>query len=151
MRRTDRQLSREEAEQILRENQYGVLSTVCADGRPYGLPISYAYAGGKLYFHHTAAESLLRENIGGQARACFTVVGKTRLLPEKFSTQYESAIAFGIIRESEDKTEGLLRLVEALSPAFMEQGRRYAAAAQDRVVVYEFEIEELTGKARRED
>lgn len=150
MRRTDRQLPWEEAEQILRENQYGILSTVCADGTPYGLPLNYAYAEGKLFFHHTAAESLLRENIGGQARACFTVVEKAQLLPDQFSTRYESAIAFGTVRESDDKMGGLLRLVEALSPAFMERGRRFAASALDQVVVYEFEIERLTGKARRE-
>lgn len=149
MRRKDRELSREEAERFLRENQYGVLSTVCADGRPYGLPLSYAYAEGKLFFHHTAAESLLSGSIGEGAEACFTVVGRTRLLPEKFSTDYESAIAFGTVRPCRDKVGGLMRLVEALSPEHKEAGLRYAQSAQDQVNVYELEIRQLTGKARR--
>lgn len=149
MRRKDRQLTAAEAEAILRAGEYGVLATVCADGTPYGLPLSYAYAQGRLYFHHTAQTSLLRENVGGAARASFTVVGATEVLPGKFSTRYESAIAVGTLREAEDKYAGLLRLVEKYSPAYREEGQRYAAASLDKVVVYELVIEQLTGKARR--
>ena len=43
MRRQDRKLTQEEAEAILREGQYGVLSTTGEDGYPYGVPVSYAY------------------------------------------------------------------------------------------------------------
>ncbi len=150
MRRTDRELMPDEAEKILRENQYGILSTVCPDGYPYGLPVSYAYEEGKLYFHHTSAEGLLGQNIAGEVKACFTVVGATELLPEKFSTKYESVIAFGTIRESEDKIDGLMKLVKKLSPDFVEQGRKYAEAAAGRVKVYELQIERLTGKARKD-
>jgi nitroimidazol reductase NimA-like FMN-containing flavoprotein (pyridoxamine 5'-phosphate oxidase superfamily) len=149
MRRKDRQLTRGEAETILRENEYGVLSTVCRDGYPYGLPISYVYADGKLYFHRTAEDGLIRDNIGGGRKACFTVVGKTQLLPEKFSTVYESAIAFGTVRESSDKRGILMRLVERFSPAYLEKGKAYAESAASKTAVYEFEIEQLTGKARK--
>ena len=147
MRRKDRQIP--EAEKILRENQYGILSTVCADGYPYGLPLSYAYEDGKLYFHHTSEDGLLRENVTGETRACFTVVGGTELLPAKFSTKYESVIAFGKIRESADKVGALMRLVKKMSPDYVEKGKRYAEASLEQVSVYEFEIEQMTGKARR--
>ena len=149
MRRKDRQLALEEAENILKENKYGILSTVCEDGYPYGLPISYVYENGKLYFHHTSEAGQLGENIAGEVKACFTVVGDTQLLPEKFSTRYESVIAFGKIRESADKLGILMRLVKGLSPEFTEKGRKYASASLDQVSVYEFEIEQLTGKARK--
>ncbi len=149
MRRTDRSLSKEEAEEILRKSQYGVLSTVCADGYPYGVPMSYAWYDGKLYFHHTVESSLLGENILGEVKACFTVVGNTQVLPAKFSTEYESVIVFGRIKESGDKLVGLMKLVEKFSPDYLEQGERYARASADRVKVYEFEIEQVTGKARR--
>lgn len=149
MRRKDRQLTREETEKILRENDHGILSTLCADGYPYGVPINYAYEDGKLYFHHTCEASQLGENISGETKACFTVVGATELLPSKFSTKYESVIAFGKIRAMEDKVVGLMHLVRGLSPDYLEQGRKYAESSAGQVVVYEFEIEQMTGKARR--
>lgn len=148
MRRKDRQLTQAAAEKILRENVYGVLSTVCADGRPYGVPMSYAYDGGRLYFHHTAAGGLLGENVPGPVKACFTVVGRTKLLPASFSTDYESVIAFGTLRPAADKEAALMRLVQRLSPDHVEQGKAYIAAAASRVSVYELQIEQLTGKAR---
>lgn len=149
MRRTDRQLKQEEIERILRENTYGVLSTVCEDGYPYGLPINYAYENGKLYFHHAAQAGLLGENAARGEAACFTVTGKTEVLPEQFSTKYESVIAFGRLRESTEKEAVLMRLVKRFSPDFLEQGRQYVQKAADHVKVYEFEIEQATGKARR--
>lgn len=149
MRRKDRQLSPEEAETILRDNRYGILSILCEDGYPYGLPLSYAYDDGKLYFHHTAEPGLLNDSVSGKVRACFTVVGSTELLPEKFSTKYESVIAFGTLQKSEDKLDALMRLVRKFSPDFEEKGKRYAASSLDEVTIYEFEIEQMTGKARR--
>lgn len=149
MRRADRQLPPEEIVKILRENDYGILSTVCADGYPYGLPISYVYEDGILYFHHTAETSLLRQNISRSVKACFTVVGRTQTLPAKFSTKYESVIAFGTLRESDEKMAVLTRLVQKFSPDYLEQGTQYARSALERVSVYAFRIEQVTGKARR--
>ncbi len=49
--------------QILYDNQYGLLSTVGMDGYPYGVPISYIYVDGKIYFHGTNVDSLKKENV----------------------------------------------------------------------------------------
>ena len=149
MRRSDRALPRAEAEAILQAGQYGILSLTDADGAPYGVPMSYVYQDGRLYFHHTAAESLLTDCVAAGARACFTVVGRTKLLPDKFSTLYESAIAMGPIRESGDKLDGLLRLAARLGPGPGEQSLRYAQASLDKVRVFVMDVEQLTGKARR--
>ena len=40
MRRKDREISEEEACQLLATGEYGVLSTVGSDGEPYGVPLS---------------------------------------------------------------------------------------------------------------
>jgi len=162
MRRSDRQLTQEEVIAILENGRYGILSTTCDDGYPYGVPMSYAYADGKIYFHHTNEESLLGSNIsdstedtggagaaGGGTKACFTVVGGTELLSAKFSTVYESAVAFGTIRRMEDKVAGLMQIVSHLSPDYMEAGRKYAESSASKVDVYEFTIEQITGKARK--
>ena len=44
MRRKDRQLSEEEAVNLLETFRFGVLGTVCADGTPYGIPMNHVLA-----------------------------------------------------------------------------------------------------------
>lgn len=149
MRRKDRALSAEEAEQVLLQGEYGVLSTCGKDGFPYGVPLSYACAEGILYFHGAAGVGHKLENIFYENKACFTVVGYTEVLPEKFSTVYESVIAFGKVRLSLDKQIGLAKLTAKYCTAYEEKGAAYAKAAADQVDVYEFHIERMTGKARR--
>ena len=149
MRRTDRKLTEQESVQILYDNQYGVLSTVSMDGYPYGVPISYVYKDGKIYFHGTNADGLKKENIEHNSKACFTVVGKTEILPSKFSTKYESVIAFGKIKVSENTQDILRKLLQKYSPEYLENGEKYISASMKNVTVYEFEILSMTGKARK--
>lgn len=42
IRRSDRAQSESTAVEILKKGSYGVLSTVGADGYPYGVPVNYA-------------------------------------------------------------------------------------------------------------
>lgn len=66
MRLKDRMLTEEEAMDVVRKGEYGVLSTVGEDGKPYAVPLSYVLDEEKkvIYSHGTAA--------GGQIGApCF--------------------------------------------------------------------------------
>ena len=76
MRRKDRALSEEAAVQILKDGEYGVLATCGADGQPYGVPLSYVYHKGKIYFHGAKTGHKLN-NLSGSPKASFTVVGHT--------------------------------------------------------------------------
>ena len=51
MRRKNQLLPPEEAESILRQGTSGVLSLLGDGGYPYGVPLSYVYHNGRLYFH----------------------------------------------------------------------------------------------------
>ena len=62
IRRKDRILSEEEMFRILEEAPYGVLSTVGEDGIPYGVPISFVYKEGAIFFH-AAVEGHKLDNI----------------------------------------------------------------------------------------
>ena len=112
MRKKERALGMEESEEILKNNTYGILSTVGPDGQPYGLPLSYAYRDNAIYFH-CAVEGQKLDNLEANNRVSFCVVGQTCTLPEKFSTIYESVIAFGEVSEltGEEKDQALLELV----------------------------------------
>lgn len=151
MRRKDRQLNTEETLSVLERGEHGILSTICKDGSPYGVPVNYVYFNGCIYFHCAKNAGLKLENIGNNANVCFIVVGKTELLPAKFSTRYESAILFGkarILAESE-KTEPLLKLIEKYSPDFMEAGRKYVEKSASQTDIVEISIESITGKGRK--
>lgn len=50
MRRKDRQLSAEEAMEILANGEFGVLSTFGKE-YPYGVPVNYALADNAIYIH----------------------------------------------------------------------------------------------------
>jgi len=150
MRRRDRAAGHRDAEKLLSQCEYGVLSTVGEDGQPYGVPLSYAYKNNSLYFHSALSGHKL-DNILGNPKVSFCVVGHTRVLPAEFSTEYESVIAFGTVSEvsGEEKTAALRLLVEKYSPGFIEEGLRYIEREDKVTKVLKVEIDHVTGKARR--
>lgn len=150
LRRKDRGMDVREATELLAAGEYGVLSTVGQDAQPYGVPLSYVYRDGAIYLH-CAVEGHKLENIAANPRVSFCVVGKTRVLPEKFATEYESVIAFGSASEvaGEEKKSALLWLVEKYSPDFLPEGRKYIESSHDSTRVVKVAIDHLSGKARR--
>lgn len=151
MRRKDRAISEAEAWELLNKAEYGILSTVSRDGRPYGVPLNFCVIENSLYFHH-AVEGHLVENITGNPSVSFCVVGDTELMPEKFGTLYESVILFGNIEEVFDtqKQAGLEGLVAKYSSDFTEEGKEYIEKLWDRTRVFKIAITVISGKARRE-
>jgi uncharacterized protein len=150
MRRDDRAIPDDEAQHILQAGEYGVLSTVSADGQPYGVPVSYAYTGEAIYFH-CAVEGHKLDNLRDNNRVSFCVVGQTQVLPDKFATNYESVIVFGTAHEvvDEEKHAGLVEILKKYSPDFLEKGERYINGDGPKARVYKIVIESMTGKARR--
>lgn len=150
MRRDDRQLAHEEAVAILEKGEYGILAITGDEGYPYAVPLSYAFDRGAVVFH-SAMEGHKVEAIRKNPKCSFTVIGDTEVLPGKFSTKYESVIAFGKAREleGEEKHQALMALIRKYSPEFLESGEKYVLNAGGKTVVVKIEIDALTGKARR--
>jgi nitroimidazol reductase NimA-like FMN-containing flavoprotein (pyridoxamine 5'-phosphate oxidase superfamily) len=150
IRRKDRAIARDEALELLRRAEYGVLSSVGADGQPYGVPLSFCVIGDAIYFH-SALEGHKLDNLAGNDRVSFCVVGDTEVLPEQFGTRFASAIVFGSAREvfDADKQRALEGLLSKYSPGFMEKGLRYIEKVSPEVRVFGIRIERITGKARR--
>lgn len=150
VRRTDREISREEALAILDKAEYGVLSTVDAQGQPYGVPLSYVFRDGCIYFH-CATDGQKLDNIASNSKVSFCVVGATRLLPDRFATEYESAVAFGVAREvsGAERYAALVWLLEKYCPGFIEAGKRYIDQKDQATKVVKIEVEHVSGKARR--
>ncbi len=149
MRRKDRAISSEEARSLLESAEYGVLSLAGPEGVPHGIPLNFALAGDSIYFH-CAPEGRKLEILSANTRVSFCVVGRTQLLPEKFGTQYESAIATGSVEDlsSEEKKQGLLLLVRKYSPDYVKEGLEYIDKHIDKTKVFRIRLESITGKAR---
>ncbi|MDD6920616.1 MAG: pyridoxamine 5'-phosphate oxidase family protein [Eubacteriales bacterium] len=149
MRRSEREISRDEIIEILEKGEYGVLATFGENGFPYGVPMSYVYVDGSIYFHVATGVGQKYENIKYCDKVSFTVVTHTKVLPERFSTEYESAIVFGNIVFEEDKLKALEKIANKYSPDFEVQGRKYALASVNKVDIYRLDIVHMTGKAMR--
>ena len=150
VRRTDREISLHEAQELLSRGEYGVLSTVGKDGQSYGVPLSYAYRNNCLYFH-CAIDGHKLENIEGNPRVSFCVVGNTRVLPDKFATEYESTVVFGDASEvhGAERHSALVWLLEKYSPGYIEAGKKYIDEKNHATKVVKLVIGHLSGKARR--
>lgn len=149
MRRERQQLPQAEAEAILREATSGVLAVLGDDGYPYAVPLSHFYDGRTLWFH-CAREGHKLDAVRAGDKASFCVVAMDQVVPEKYTTCYRSAIAFGRVRVVEDPEEArsaLAQLADRYWPqAGAERRDRVIGREQARLAMLALEIEHLTGK-----
>lgn len=153
MRRVRQQLDDATCLEILRQGTSGVLALCCADGYPYAVPLSYVYDQGRILFH-CAPEGLKMEALAHCDKASFCVIGQDQVVPEKYTTAYQSVICFGVIRQLRDegeKVEALRMLGHKYAPKESEQhlGQEISGSLK-RTCVLELRIERMTGKQGRE-
>lgn len=150
VRRKDREITLHEAIEILDIAEYGVLSTVSKDGQPYGVPLSYVYKAEAIYFHCAVTGQKL-DCIANNAKVAFCVVGGTNILPDKFGTEYESTVIFGVASEvhGTERYNALVWLLEKYCSDFLEEGLQYIALKDKITKVIKIEICHISGKARR--
>ena len=102
MRRKKQALSQQEIAQILQQETSGVLALIGDEVYPDAVPISYVYDGEKLYFHSAQCGPKL-DAIQQNAKASFCVVAKDTVVPEEYTTYFQSVIVFGQIRLIQDE------------------------------------------------
>jgi nitroimidazol reductase NimA-like FMN-containing flavoprotein (pyridoxamine 5'-phosphate oxidase superfamily) len=147
MRRKDKEMGTDEAINLLAACEYGVLSTVDNNGQPYGLPLNYAYKDNCIYFHCALAGHKI-DNIDNNPKVSFCAVGDTKVLPSEFSTDYVSAVAFGVASEVQgtERYDAFVLLLEKFSPDFMEEGKKYIEKLDKVTKVIKIEIQHISGK-----
>lgn len=150
MRRSDRKQDEAFARKVLIDAEYGVLSLVDQQGKPYAVPLSFVLSDDIIYIHGATEGAKLRI-LEQNTNVVFTCVGRTNILPEQFSTEYESAIAYGlasIVTDVQEKRRALLLLAKKYSPEFDIQAKAYVDRALDHTAVIAISIESLTAKAK---
>lgn len=128
------------AEEILKSGEYGVLATIGEDGYSYAVPLSYVYDGA-IYFHCAPVGHKI-DNIKYNDKVSFCVVGRAKTLPEKLSVDYQSVIVFGRAKiiEGEEKHRALRKLTEKYAPE---------NDCQTNATVVKIEIEHISAKGRK--
>ncbi len=147
MRRNKQILSNEESIKILERNTSGVLALLGDKDYPYAVPLSYVYTDNKIYFH-SAVEGHKVDAIKNHEKASFCVIDADNVVPEKFTSLYKSAIAFGKVSivSDEEKLNAIKLLSDKYSPQFREQGLKEIEETFNRFLIIKLEIEHLSGK-----
>ncbi len=150
MRRKDRLESLDKAEELLHRGTNGILAVTGDGGWPYGVPVNYVYADGKIYIHCALTGHKL-DAIEKEPRVCFTVVDHDNIVPERCTTMYASVICFGyasVIEDPDDKHNALVALAQKFSPNHMDYGMEHIRKDGHRCNVIQIDIEHMTAKEK---
>ena len=149
MRRKDKAMQDGAIIGLLQNAEYGVLSTVDGNEQPYGVPLNYVLMNNCIYFH-CALEGHKLDNLAANPKVSFCVVGRTKVLPAEFSTEFESVIVFGraSLIEGEERYQALNALIEKYSPEFVSEGSAYIEKFDSQTNLVRLEIQHMTGKAK---
>lgn len=152
MRRQKRQMGEGECEDILSRATSGVLSLAGDEGWPYGVPLSFVYEDGKIYFHGAKKGQKL-DAARNSARASFCVIDRDEVDAEHYTTNYKSVIAFGTIRELTDSAQiraAIELLAKKYNPADSEEHReKFILDELAAMAMLSLEICHMTGKERK--
>jgi nitroimidazol reductase NimA-like FMN-containing flavoprotein (pyridoxamine 5'-phosphate oxidase superfamily) len=144
--RRERLLSENDARQILKIGQHGVLSAITQDGIPYGIPLNYYYDDEQnAVFFHCALEGKKLDCIAAHSRVAFTVVTHAEIDAPRLTTLYESAIVTGVaslVTDFDEKKRALVGLCRVLTPSVSAD----SCKSVSRTAIVRISIETVTGK-----
>lgn len=152
MRRAKCALNNETAEKILREGVFGVLALSGDNGYNYAVPLNYAFADNKIYFHSALTGHKI-DAVKNNDKVSFCVVGRHDVVAEEFTSYFTSVIAFGkikIVEDTAEKIHALELLADKYSPNVNKNLREKEISRFNAVKILILEIEHLSGKAARE-
>jgi len=152
MRCKELQTSKEAAEEMLARTSHGTLALTLEDGYPCALPVSHLYFEGAIYFHGANAGQKY-DALAKNPKVCFSAVARDDFQPGKFTTYFDSVMAYGTASTVEDGAE-IGRVARALckkyEPKLTDEAiGKYAAAEQGKFCVFKITIAYLTGKKGR--
>lgn len=147
MRRKDREKDAAFAWEVFDRAPYAVLSMRDGEGG-YGVPVSPARVGEKVYFHCAVAGKKL-DCLAQWSEAALTAV--TDVAPDYFSCKYRSAILRGrvsLVEDEAEKAEALRAISQRYCSGDMVDFNQYLTKMMRATVVCRMDIEEITGKER---
>lgn len=153
MRRKDREMSREFALSVVDKCEYAVMAMTDTDNMPYCLPVTIVREDDSIYFH-SAMEGRKIDILRDKPSICMTCVGDTNRPPDKFTTEFESAVIYGAAHEvtcDSEKIHALELLCKRHTPANMHQFDASIERSLSRTGIWKITIQDITGKRKKYD
>jgi len=151
IRRQDRLLDTKSALELLKQGEFGVLSMRTENEGVYGIPINYAWDGNQSIYFHCAHEGQKLKCLDFCNEVSFCVVGNTKVVSNKFTTNYESIIlkcsAARSLAENE-RMKALQLIIEKYSPKDKEVGMKYAEKSFHITEIIRLDIKDWSGKCK---
>lgn len=151
VRRQDRLMDEKSAHELLSKGEFGILSLIDESGEAYGIPLNYVWDGNDSLYIHCAPEGRKLRGIEKHPNVSFCVIGHTHLIPNKFTTEYESIILRGtavIHLSDEEKMNALRLMLKKLSPHDTVVVEKYAHGSFHRVEIIRVDVKEWSGKCK---
>lgn len=152
IRRQDRLLDKNSANTLLKNGEYGVLSMQAENGGAYAVPISYVWDGISSIYFHCAKDGRKISCINLCNSVSLSIVGKTNVISDKFTTEYESIIlectAVTGLSDAE-RIKALELLLDKYSPNDKIQGMKYAEGSLHKTEIVRLEINQWSGKCKK--
>lgn len=153
IRRQDRLMDETSALRLLESGEYGFLSMQAENGGGYGIPLTYAWdAERRAIYIHCAPEGRKLRCLAAEPRVSFCIVGHTHILPERFTTEYQSLILFGRATADLDESErmhALNLILQKHCAHIAETGKKFAAASFHRTRAIRIDIEAWSAKTKQ--
>lgn len=152
VRRQDRLMDETRAYELLKGAEYGYLSLQSEDGNgAYGIPISFVWDKGNSIYLHCAPAGRKLACIDACPQVSFCVVGRTRVIPEQFTTAYESVVvkctAHRSLHEAE-RMSALSLLLSKYAPEHRLKGIEYANRSFHRTEIIRLDMVEVSAKCK---
>lgn len=152
IRRQNRLLEEEKAIALLESGEYGVLSMQAEEDGAYGVPVNYVWNKDHSIYIHCAPEGRKLRCIKHCNCVSFCVVGKTHVISNQFTTEYESVVLkcqAHIGLNEEERMHALHLLIDKYSPDDKVTGAKYAEKSFHRTEIIRLDITEASGKCKR--
>ena len=169
MRRKDRELSNEEAYQIIDDCEYAVFSCVRDNGEIFSIPLSIVRSGESIFIHGApdGSKAELYQNGREVSIVCVSynqvpvlsdaefeaIKNNTSMLGKKvFTTEYTSAIAKAKAYEVKDEKTMYLAiklLCQKYCKEYMSAFEKAIDGQFRRMKIYEFKIQSVSAKAKK--
>ena len=146
------QVSREEMEEILRQETVGYLG-LSVDGQPYVVPLNYAYVCGQILFHCALSGKKL-DYLKSNPQVCFTVGRQSGGVQRHAEGSVchidsDSVICYGRARTVEDLRERQSAL-DSFNHSFRPDADPISLDDAAKCGAVEIEITEMTGRRERQ-
>lgn len=133
---------------VFSQCEYATIATISPDGTPYATPISPVIMDGSLYFH-SATYGQRVDYLKERPKVSVSAVGETTLLPEDYTTAYQSAHLQGdclLVADDQEKIAVLRLICQKYAPSHMAQFDAVIAKSLHVTAIYKVMPTHICGK-----